>query len=171
MDNITHIVVHYSATYSDQNITAADIDKMHKQRGFDRIGYHYFIRRDGTIEQGRKENELGAHVGGQNTGKIGICWAGGLERATGVNVGVDNRTPAQTASLIALIKDLLTRYPKAQVIGHKDLAATQCPGFDVRSWWKQVNASPVSSLPLFDNDKAIEAAVTEFVAKLKGLMK
>lgn len=27
---VTHIVVHYSATYADQDVTAADIDRMHK---------------------------------------------------------------------------------------------------------------------------------------------
>lgn len=160
---VTHIVVHYSATYSDQNTTAADIDRMHRERGFDKIGYHYFIRRDGTVERGRKETEIGAHVGGQNTGKIGVCWAGGLERATGPNVGVDNRTPAQTNSLISLIKDLLTRYPGAKVVGHKDLAATQCPGFDVQKWWART-----STPDLFEVDKTsvIHAILTEFAERL-----
>lgn len=135
---ITHIVVHYSATYEDQNVTAADIDRMHKARGWKMIGYHWFIRRDGTVEPGRPESMVGAHVGGQNTGKIGVCWAGGLNRASGPDVGVDNRTDAQKEALIALIRDLLKRYPGAQVVGHRDLAATQCPGFDVRSWWAGV---------------------------------
>lgn len=63
---ITHVVVHYSATYPDWNLTAADIDRMHRARTppFARIGYHYFIRRDGTVETGRSEDELGAHVAG-----------------------------------------------------------------------------------------------------------
>lgn len=143
MKKVKYIVVHYSATYEDQDITAADIDRMHKTRGFDRIGYHYFIRRDGTLEVGRKENETGAHAKGYNSQAIGVCWAGGLNRATGVNKGVDNRTPAQTATLIRIIKDLLVRYPGATVIGHRDLpgASTQCPGFNVYAWWKGVKDS------------------------------
>lgn len=138
MTKITHIVVHYTATYEDQLLTAADIDKMHRQRGWKMIGYHWIIRRDGTVEQGRPENMTGAHVGGQNTGKIGISWIGGLNRATGPDKGVDNRTDAQKASLIKLIKECLVRYPGAKVVGHRDLAPTQCPGFDVEAWWAKV---------------------------------
>ena len=152
MSKITHIVVHYTATYADQNLTAADIDKMHRARGWQMIGYHWIIRRDGTIEPGRPESMVGAHVGGQNTGKIGISWIGGLERATGANRGVDNRTAAQSESLIRLIRECLQRYPGAKVVGHRDLAATQCPGFDVPAWWARVQGdkAPAASSPVPD---------------------
>src|SRR5690606_4621827 len=143
MTKITHIVVHYSATYADQNLTVKDIDKMHRDRGWQMVGYHYVIRRDGVVEQGRPESMVGAHVGGQNTGKIGICCIGGLERATGPNKGVDNRTPQQIESLIKLIRDLHKRYPGAKVVGHRDLAPTQCPGFDVQAWWAKVQKKAV----------------------------
>lgn len=138
MPKITHIVLHYSATYADQNLTVKDIDLMHRQRGWQMVGYHYVIRRDGVVETGRPETMVGAHVAGQNTGKIGICCIGGLDRATGPDKGVDNRTPAQIESQIALIRDLLKRYPGAKVVGHRDLGNTQCPGFDAASWWAKV---------------------------------
>lgn len=138
MSKIDTIVVHYTATFADQHLTAADIDEMHRARGWKMIGYHWIVRRDGTVEAGRPESMVGAHVGGQNTGKIGVSWIGGLERSSGANVGVDNRTPAQTEALINLIRDLLKRYPGAKVVGHRDLAATQCPGFDVPAWWASV---------------------------------
>lgn len=138
MTKITHLVVHYSATYADQNLTVKDIDKMHRERGWQMVGYHYVIRRDGVIERGRPETMVGAHVANQNTGKIGICCIGGLDRATGPNKGVDNRTPEQIESLIRLLRDLLKRYPGAKVVGHRDLAPTQCPGFDVQAWWAKV---------------------------------
>jgi N-acetylmuramoyl-L-alanine amidase len=142
MSRVTHVVVHYSATYEDQNLTRADIDKMHKARGWKGIGYHYVIRRNGMVEVGRPETQVGAHVGGQNSGKIGICCVGGLNRATGPNVGVDNRTPEQIAALVTLIRDILKRHPGAKVVGHRDLAATQCPGFDVARWWAAVQHKP-----------------------------
>jgi N-acetylmuramoyl-L-alanine amidase len=119
MKNISLITVHYSATYGDQNTTAADIDRMHRQRGWSGIGYHWFIRRDGTVERGRPESQVGAHVGGRNSGNIGVCWAGGLDRATGPNKGVDNRTPAQRAALVTVIRDVLSRHPRARVVGHR----------------------------------------------------
>lgn len=148
-DRATHIVVHYSATYADQDIGRAEIDVMHRARGFSGIGYHYVICRNGSIELGRPENVVGAHVGGQNSRKIGICCIGGLERASGPNKGVDNRTPAQRAALAALIRDVLTRHPGAEVVGHRDLAPTQCPAFDVRAWWASANetTAPAPSIP------------------------
>lgn len=139
---ITRIVYHYSATYEDQNLDVNDIRKMHLKRGFNDVGYHYIIKRDGTIQKGRPDNVEGAHVKGYNKGSIGICCIGGLNRATGANVGVDNRTEAQKASVIKLTKELLAKYPNAQVVGHRDLGATQCPGFDVRSWWASVSKEP-----------------------------
>ncbi|RJL06031.1 lysozyme [Paracoccus aestuarii] len=143
---IRRIVLHYSATYPDQDLGVADIRRMHLQRGFNDVGYHYVIKRDGTVQKGRPDNVVGAHVSGHNTGSIGICCIGGIERATGPNVGVDNRTEAQKAATINLVKDLLAKHPGAEVVGHRDLGPTQCPGFDVRSWWAAANARP----PLVD---------------------
>ena len=145
MTHITHIVIHYSATYSDLDIGVAEIDAMHRKRGWSGVGYHYVIRRNGKVEKGRPDHVVGAHVGGQNSGKLGICWIGGLERDTGANVGTDNRTPAQKEALIKLVKALLEKHPRAQVVGHRDLAATQCPAFDVKSWWRKVNHQTISS--------------------------
>lgn len=131
------IVIHYSATYPDQDMTRDDIDRMHKRRGFREIGYHWFIRRDGTLEEGRPEGTLGAHVRGHNSGTIGICFAGGLERATGPDLGVWNPTQEQEETMLRLIADIQKRWPSAKkVVGHRNLGATQCPGRDdVAEWW------------------------------------
>lgn len=133
MRKITAIVLHYSATYPDQDFGVADIRKMHLARGFRDVGYHYVINRDGTVQRGRPKSEIGAHVSGHNANTIGICCIGGLERATGANVGVDNRTDAQKQATVSLVRELLARYPGAEVLGHCDLGPTQCLGFDVRS--------------------------------------
>lgn len=142
------IVIHYSATPIEGDFTAADIDRMHRARGFKEIGYHFFIRKDGTIEKGRDTDrpghfEQGAHSRGENDASIGICYEGGVKRGD-VNTGLDTRTPEQTAALISLIRDLLKRYPGAEVVGHRDMpgAATQCPGFDAGAWWARVSAPP-----------------------------
>jgi N-acetyl-anhydromuramyl-L-alanine amidase AmpD len=133
------VVVHYSATYPDQNITRDDIDKMHRDRGFREIGYHWFIRRDGTLEEGRPEGTLGAHVKNHNSGTIGICFAGGLERATGANVGVWNPTPEQEQTMVELIRNIKKRWPDVRrVVGHRNLGPSQCPGRDdVAAWWAE----------------------------------
>jgi len=142
------IVQHYSATPIERDFTAADIDAMHRARGFREIGYHYFIRKDGTVETGRDLSkpgkfEVGAHCKGSNSNSIGICVEGGVTLAAR-NVGVDNRTPAQIKAQIALIRELLVRFPNAKVEGHRDMpgAATQCPGYDAAAWWAGVASTP-----------------------------
>jgi len=144
---VTHIVVHYSATQRGRHHTVADIDAWHKARGWTGIGYHYVIYLDGSVHKGRPDNVVGAHVAGHNTGTIGICWIGGVDGDP--NKGVDTRTPEQTAALIALIRTLLVKYPGASVVGHRDMpgAKTQCPGFDVRAWWVNVNGGNVTPYP------------------------
>ena len=81
MRGITTIAVHCAATTPDMDIGAATIDRWHKERGFSSIGYHYVIRRDGTLETGRPLNTPGAHVQGHNAHSIGICLAGGVDQA------------------------------------------------------------------------------------------
>lgn len=141
---VTHLVTHYSATPIERDFTAADIDQMHRARGFNKIGYHYFIRKNGMVETGRDLSEagrfeVGAHSKGENSQSIGICFEGGVTAAQ-PNVGFDSRTPAQIASMIKLIDELHERFPNAIVEGHRDMpgAATQCPGFSARDWWSGV---------------------------------
>ena len=141
------IVIHYTATFPDQEVTAQIVRDWHLARNFRDIGYHYLIRRDGTVDRGRPETEAGAHVMGQNANKLGVAWAGGLERATGVNVGVWNPTPAQEASMGRLLGELLERHPGARVVGHRDLAATQCPGGDAGAWWAAWQAKQKAPAP------------------------
>lgn len=148
---IQAIVIHYSATYPDAHVDRNVIDRWHRDRGFREVGYHWIITRDGTLQEGRPEGTLGAHVRGHNSSTIGICWAGGLERATGPEVGVWNPTPEQEACLVRLIRDIQNRHPSAtRVLGHNDLVSTQCPGLpigDVSEWWaKQQEFSVGDSL-------------------------
>lgn len=137
------IAIHYSATYPDQDVTRDDIDTMHRARGFRMIGYNWYIRRKGDLNEGREEGTMTAGATGHNSGYIHICWEGGLERATGKDVGHWNLTPEQEATMVDLIHDIQGRWPNAvTVTGHKNLsgAATQCPGRDdVAAWWANQN--------------------------------
>lgn len=153
MSKINLLTQHYSATYEDQDIGNSQIRQMHLARGFNDTGYAWIIRLGGQIEAGRTpETRTGAHVGGHNRNNIGICVIGGLRRATGGNVGHDTRTREQIAAQIQLNKDLLARHPQARLTGHRDLKATQCPGYDVAAWWASVNgkatAQPAPDLAL-----------------------
>ena len=121
------LIIHCSATLPDQRVTVQDIDRWHRQRGFDCIGYHFYITVDGTIWTGRPLSQVGAHCKGYNAHSIGICYEGGLDEEGRPK---DTRTLLQKAALVALINKLREIYPTADVVGHNDLDLHKaCPCF------------------------------------------
>jgi len=118
------------------NIGAAEIDRWHRQKGWRKIGYHFVIKRDGTIEPGRGLTEIGAHAAGYNSVSIGICLVGGVSEQD-VKKAENNFTTPQMKALRYLLSNLLDiSFPKAEVLGHRDLpgVAKDCPSFDVKKW-------------------------------------
>ena len=134
MRNITEIIVHCSATPEGKDYTVEDIRRWHKERGFDDIGYHYVIYRNGEIYRGRREDRVGAHCVGHNSNSIGICYIGGL--AADRKTAKDTRTAAQKASLKVLLKNLKANFPEARICGHRDFAKKACPSFDATEEYK-----------------------------------
>lgn len=143
------IVIHCSATKPSQDIGRAELDAMHRARGFRCIGYHFVIRRNGELETGRGIDEIGAHVEGFNSTSVGVCMVGGLDDI-GREMKADQIAPfseAQWTTVHALVRRLRHRYPGARVVGHRDLSPDlnhdgriqsrewlkSCPGFDVAS--------------------------------------
>ncbi|PVZ16426.1 MULTISPECIES: N-acetylmuramoyl-L-alanine amidase [unclassified Pseudomonas] len=139
------LVVHCSATRRDQDIGALQITQWHQQRGWATIGYHYVIRRNGTLETGRDEACVGAHVAGHNAESIGICLVGGVDM---LGKPENNFTAAQFETLHGLLGELRSRYPATRIVGHRDLSPDRngdnhvtpnewlkaCPSFDVGAW-------------------------------------
>ena len=129
MRTVTLIIVHCSANKAGSALRMADIDRYHRSLGWMGCGYHYVIPTDGTIEPGRPEEMVGAHCRNHNRHSIGICYIGGLS-ADGKPA--DTRTEAQRTALRKLLEDLRRRYPKALIVGHRDLNPQKvCPCFDV----------------------------------------
>ena len=93
------------------------------------VGYHYVIRLDGTIEQGRPLEMIGAHCTGHNAHSIGICYIGGLDRSGNPK---DTRTQVQKDVLWSLVESLQKRFPGATVHGHREFANKACPCFEVK---------------------------------------
>ena len=126
---ITLIIIHCSAVRPDQTSSAAQIDTWHRRDNHWKfgIGYHYVVRRDGSIEPGRPEWQVGAHCLNHNAHSIGVCYEGGLDIR---GQPTDTRTEAQKTSLRTLLEELHKRYPRALIVGHRDLDPTkECPGF------------------------------------------
>jgi N-acetylmuramoyl-L-alanine amidase len=164
--NFDTLVVHYTATYEEQDIGVKEIDAMHRARGWSGIGYHHLIRLDGAHEPGRSEAKIGAHVAGQNTGKLGLVTVGGLRRTSGPSIGVDTRTPEQLRTQIKLIEDKLREYPTIKrVVGHNELAATLCPAYKGSAWWDSVRFGGPKPPPMTSENTGLPIRSRKFLQR------
>lgn len=141
--NITRVVIHCSATKETSDYSFEQLERDHKARGFDECGYSYYIRKDGTVHEGREIGKRLAHATGFNTNAIAICYEGGLDSS---GKPKDTRTPQQKQALLNIILFCKTVWPNASVLGHRDLSPDKngdgiispeewlkdCPCFDVR---------------------------------------
>ena len=110
------IILHHRAGNGD----VESIDRTHKGNGWTCIGYHFYVRKDGSIYRGRQEDTVGAHAYGSNSTSIGICAEGNFE--------TDIMGDAQKQAIIELVNYLKNKYGITKVIRHKDVNATACPG-------------------------------------------
>lgn len=147
--DIREIIIHCTATREGVNYTVNDIRRMHLAGGFSDIGYHYLIYIDGSIHNGRNVNISGAHCVNHNAHSIGISYVGGLDSS---GKAKDTRNAKQKESLLKLIKSLKSLYPKAKVIGHREVSPDlngngliepsewikECPCFDASIEYKNL---------------------------------
>ena len=134
---VDKIIIHASDTYEDMDIGKIEITQWHIMRGFSDIGYHFVIRRDGTIELGRNIDLSGAHCKGYNNGSIGICLVGGKSRID--DKPEDNFKDEQFNSLDRLLSELLwfdNVSSEVSIKGHNYYANRGCPCFDVEKFKK-----------------------------------
>ena len=133
---IMYLTIHCAATPRGGDVKAATISQWDIGK-FGQISYHHIVELDGTRVRTLRDDQRGAHVGGANTGNIGICYVGGVEKD---NRPADTRTDAQKAALLTLLRTYRGRYPGIIVRGHRDWpgVAKACPSFDVAAWLKEV---------------------------------
>ncbi len=130
-----YIVIHCSQTRpSQKDVDAKWIDRVHRERGWLRIGYGKVIKRNGEVEQGREDNAIQAHVKGYNHTSYGLCLVGGAKEENWKEPE-DNFTAEQWESLKKTLEELLVKYPEAQIVGHYMLDESKtCPNFNVREY-------------------------------------
>lgn len=126
---IDKIIIHCSATPPNMDIGVEEIRKWHTEKGWQDIGYHYVIRRNGDFQEGRNVDIVGAHVSGHNTGSIGICLIGGVDANMSAE---DNFTQEQWRELRDTLRILKANYPRASTYGHNEFANKACPSFDAQ---------------------------------------
>lgn len=150
MRTIKRIFVHCTASHQ-YNYTDQALINEFKRKGWKYPGYHYVIRPDGTIFKMLSEDKISNGVSGYNSTAINVAYVGGIARGT--LKPIDNRTPAQKRALLLLLQDLRVRYPKAYILGHRDISPDKngngkidpweyiksCPCFNAEEEYKQLN--------------------------------
>jgi N-acetylmuramoyl-L-alanine amidase len=136
-NKVKYIVVHCTANGPTSKLGASDIRRFHLSLGWDDIGYHYIIKRNGTIEKGRDISRTGAHTYGYNSESVGVSYVGGIDNN---NQPQDNRTAPQKQSLIKILTELKQKFPNAIIQGHRDFAgvAKACPCFDAKPEYQNI---------------------------------
>lgn len=121
LKTIDRIIIHHSAVQQSLDTSPIAIHSAHLKRGYSGIGYHFYIKADGTIYRGRPLCYIGAHCKGYNTCSIGICFEGNFE--------IEKPTNAQKKSIKNLIEYLTNEIPTIKYFNyHKELFSTACPG-------------------------------------------
>lgn len=131
-DSVKYLVLHCSATRRNQDYSAEQMRRDHKKRGFYDVGYHFYVRKDGTMTQHRFLLEVGAHARPFNRCSIGICYEGGLDEN---GKPCNTLTPEQTVRIDDVLARLHKLFPKAEIVGHRDLPGTtpkDCPCLDAQ---------------------------------------
>lgn len=111
------LIIHHT---SDTGKTPERMNEVHIENGWAGIGYHFYIRSDGTIYRGRPEEAIGAHAKKNNNNSLGIALEGNFEKTS--------PTEAQMESLVKLSVDMIIKYNLSEVVGHRDVYDTLCPG-------------------------------------------
>lgn len=130
-----YIVIHCSQTRpSQKDVDAKWIDRVHRERGWLKIGYARVITRKGEIQQGRDDDELQAHVKNYNHISTSVCVVGGAKEENW-KLGEDNFTSEEWESLKKVLEELVIKYPEARIVGHYELDERKtCPNFNVREY-------------------------------------
>ena len=137
-ESVRYLILHCSATRRDVDYTPQQMLRDHKARGFRTIGYHFYVRKDGTVTQHRKLLEVGAHCRPFNRCSIGVCYEGGLNEQ---GHPANTLTPKQTEQLVRLFQKLKILFPQAEIRGHRDMPGStpkDCPCLDAGSFFKRV---------------------------------
>lgn len=117
------IVVHHIGN-TNRDVSAAEVHRWHLANGWAGIGYHFLIRKDGTIERGRPMEMVGAHCYNQNDHTIGVNIVG--------NFMDYEPTSLQLHSAEQLLAALCRYYRltpnRETIVGHREYCSTLCPG-------------------------------------------
>ena len=175
-NNVKWLVIHHTGgtdlnpMADTSNHTFEIVDQYHKNLGWGKIGYHYFISKEGDVKQGRMDFEEGAHCNqvlsgvSLNVQSLGIALAG--------NFDLTMPTVGQIKALKDLIKSKMLEYniPLANVVPHRKFASKSCYGQHLSDEWIKtiLNEAPVS--PPCVQEKAVVEEQRRQIRNLQDLI-
>jgi len=112
-----YIILHHRAGDGDIN----SIHQEHLNRKWAGCGYHFYVKKDGSIYRGRPINMIGAHCPDFNSISIGICFEGNYDREMIMPL-------VQFEAGKKLIKLIREGFKNTKTVGHREKFATACPG-------------------------------------------
>lgn len=137
MRKINKIIIHCTATPEGRDVSIDEVRRWHvEERGWRDVGYHFLVRLDGTVEEGRQIEMTGAHTRSHNWDSIGIAYSGGMSKD--MTEPKDTRTDAQKDALVDLICQLHDCYG-GTVYGHRDFSEKACPSFDAKTEYENIS--------------------------------
>ena len=137
MRKINKIIIHCTATTEGRDVSIDEVRRWHvEERGWRDVGYHFLVRLDGTVEEGRPIEMTGAHTRSHNWDSIGIAYAGGMSKD--MTEPKDTRSDAQKDALVDLICQLHDCYG-GTVYGHRDFSEKACPSFDAKTEYENIS--------------------------------
>ena len=149
MGRLRYLVIHCTATPEGREVSSAEIRRWHtssppKGRGWKQVGYTDMIHLDGKTERLVANNEddwvdpgeITNGAKGYNSVSRHLVYVGGL--ASDAKTAKDTRTAAQLETMAAYVKSFHKRFPKVRIIGHNEVAAKDCPSFDVQEWLRSI---------------------------------
>ena len=150
------IIIHHAAI---ESCTPEQIHNWHLEKGWSGAGYHFLVRKDGSIYRLRPEDKVGAHAYGSNYNSIGICAEGNYTNKT--------MPKAQYNSMCELMKYIKVKYDINLVQKHSDVNATSCPG-ESFSFNELVLCSnnPNGNNQNYDEDKDAEGKIAQIQKNL-----
>jgi N-acetylmuramoyl-L-alanine amidase len=137
MRDIKRIFVHCTASHQ-YNYTDQGLVNEFKRKGWKYPGYHYVIRPDGSVFKMLSEDLISNGVSGYNSTSINVAYVGGIDRNA---KPIDNRTKAQMDSLCDVLEKLRVKYPKAYILGHRDISPDK-NGNGIIDPWERIKACP-----------------------------
>ena len=122
---IDTIFLHCSASDAASHDDISVMKRWHMvDNKWSHVGYHFFINKNGNIQEGCSIEQIPIAQKGHNTGSIAICLHG-LKKS--------KFTSSQLASVKKLCKAITDRYDKKiRIRGHKEVSSKSCPVFDYK---------------------------------------